>query len=185
VVCAAGLLIVLVSIMGERPNSEDALKVEQKTSDFDLKTDFIDFKVKMTELDTIKIFINHSVCTFEGYERMELTKQSDSIKIRSEYRNPASIEIKDPNWSLVYEKKVSVNDTIWPFGTFLERNSNRQVRDKIKRGTLVLTHKLDTIAYSTDGLVDLNNFFRDYYETMRKIFPENKNGIYGFEIIEE
>lgn len=49
----------------------------------------------------------------------------------------------------------------------------------------MLTDRKDTIGYSTDGLGDLNRFLADYYDTMRRIYPENKNGIYGVDIVEE
>ena len=47
---------------------------EQKT-EFNLKTDITDFKKKMTESDTIKIWFNHSVCTYREAERIEITKK--------------------------------------------------------------------------------------------------------------
>ena len=81
--------------------------------------------------------------------------------------------------------KISENDTIWKFEQFLKGNEKRKNTHQNKRGILMLTDKKDTIRYSTGGLVDLNRFLADYYETMKRIYPENKNGIYGVEIVEE
>ena len=159
-------------------------KTEQKhTSEFDLISDLTNFRQKMTELDTLTISFDHSVCTYQGYERIEITKQSDSISIVSNFKELTFEE--NPKWERIYDMKISENDTIWKFEQFLERNEKRKNADQNKRGILMLTDKKDTIRYSTDGLVDLNQFLADYYETMKKIYPENKNGIYGVEIVDE
>ncbi len=160
-------------------------KTELPKSDFNLITDITDFKTKMTELDTIKVFFDHSVCTYEGYERIEITKQSDSIKVRTEFKELTFDENKNSEWNLIYEIKMSETDTIWQFDKFIERNSHRKISDDKKRGILIVEYKKDTVQFFTNGLVDLNRFLEDYYLTMRKIYPENKNGIYGYELVEE
>jgi PBP1b-binding outer membrane lipoprotein LpoB len=179
------LKILILTLILASCKKETESKTELPKSDFNLKTDLIDFKKKMTELDTIKIFFDHSVCTYEGYERIEITKKSDSIKVRTEFKELTFSENKNPEWNLVYEKKLLETDTIWQFEKFIERNENRQNLESENRGILVITNKKDRISFSTDGLVDLNHFLEDYYLTMRKIYPENKNGIYGYELVEE
>lgn len=149
-------------------------------SDFNLATDLTDFKKKMTDLDTIKVFFDHSVCTYEGYERILITKSSDSIKVRSEFK-----EMSNPEWNFVFEKKLPETDTIWQFGKMVERNANRIKSQNDCRRILTVENKNDTISFFADGLVDLNHFLEDYYLTMRKIYPENKNGIYGFDVVEK
>ncbi|WP_236002965.1 hypothetical protein, partial [Luteirhabdus pelagi] len=156
---------------------------EKPISEFDLIADLTNFKQKMTELDTLTISFDHSVCIYQGYERIEITKQSDSIRIISNFKKLTFKE--NPNWERIYDRKISENDTIWNFEQFLKRNERRKNADQNKREILMLTNKKDTIRYSTDGLVDLNRFLTDYYDTMRKIYPENKNGIYGVDIVEE
>ena len=156
---------------------------EKPVSEFDLIADLGNFQQKMTELDTLTIAFDHSVCTYQGYERIQITKQSDSINIVSSFKELTFEE--NPNWEKIYDKKISENDTIWKFEQFLKRNEKRKNTDQNKRGILLLTDKKDTIRYSTDGLIDLNKFLADYYETMKNIYPENKKGIYGVEIVEE
>uniref|UniRef100_UPI00054D2DA9 hypothetical protein n=1 Tax=Altibacter lentus TaxID=1223410 RepID=UPI00054D2DA9 len=185
VVGFVGISLFGVSIMGKRANTKNDFQTEQKTSDFDLKKDLTDFKKKMTELDTLKIFFDHSVCTYEGYERIEITKHSDSIKVRTEFKELTFNDNKNPDWNLVYEKKISEKDTVWEFEKFIERNAQRKTSDDKTRGILIVQNKKDTIQFFTNGLVDLNRFLEDYYLTMRKIYPENKNGIYGYELVEE
>ena len=158
-------------------------KIEKPIPEFDLIADLPNFKQKMTELDTLIILFDHSVCTYQGYERMEITKKSDSINIVSNFKDLTFDE--NPKWKKIYDRNISEQDTVWNFEKFLKRNEYRKNSDQNKRGILILTDKKDTIRYSTDGLVELNRFLADYYETMRKIYPENENGIYGVEIVEE
>jgi PBP1b-binding outer membrane lipoprotein LpoB len=179
------LKILILTFILVSCKKETESKTKFPKSDFNLKTDLTDFKKKMTELDTIKVFFDHSVCTYEGYERIEITKKSDSIKVRTEFKELTFNENQNPNWNFVYEKKISETDTVWQFDKFIERNSNRKTSDEKKRGILIVENKKDTIQFFTNGLVDLNHFLEDYYLTMRKIYPENKNGIYGYELVEE
>lgn len=179
------LKILILTLILASCKKETESKTEFPKSDFNLKTDLTDFKKKMTELDTIKVFFDHSVCTYEGFERIEITKKSDSIKVRTEFKELTFNEDQNPNWNLVYEKKIPETDTIWQFGKFIKRNAKRETSDNENRGILIIENKKDTIQFYTDGLVDLNHFLEDYYLTMRKLYPENKNGIYGYELVEE
>lgn len=156
---------------------------EKLSSEFNLIADLSNFRQKMTELDTLTILFNHSVCTYEGYERIEITKHADSISIVSNFKELTFDE--NQKWERIYTKKISEKDTVWKFEQFLKRNEKRKNADQNKRRVLMLTDRKDTIGYSTDGLGDLNRFLADYYDTMRRIYPENKNGIYGVDIVEE
>jgi len=161
-------------------------KIEQKTefakSDFNIKTELTDFKNKMTELDTIKIWFDHSVCTYQGVERIEITKKSDSIKIRTEFKEETFNEI--PEWKLVYEKKISKADSLWKIEEFFKRNVEKQKSEEKDYGTLQVSHNGIKVQYFTNGLVDLNRFMADYFKTMKSLHPENIDNIYGVEIEE-
>ena len=150
--------------------------------ELDLKQDYVDFKSKMTELDTIKVFINHSVCTFQGYERLRITKESDSIRIRSEFKD---YDEQNPKWKLVFEKKISEKDTIWDFGNFLKRNKKRLKTDSVMLAKIEINYKQQWMKFKTKGLVELNRFKADYDSTMRKLHRPTKNLIYGEEILTE
>lgn len=157
--------------------------MEFPKAEFNLKTDLIDFKKKMSELDTINVWFDHSVCTYKGAERIEITKKSNLIKIRTAYKD----ETFDNNteWKLVYEKEIAQTDTIWKIEEFFKRNINRQKSENKDYGTLQISHNKDKIHYFTDGLVDLNNFMKDYFETMKTLHPENIDTIYGVAIVYE
>ena len=170
--------LILVSCKKETENNVDLVK-----SDFKLTADLTDFKNKMTESDTIKMWFDHSACVYQGFERIRITKKSDSLKIRSEFKEETFND--DLDWKTVYEKTIPINDTIWKIEEFLSRNSERLTSGEKEYGTLQITHGETTLHYFTDGLVDLNQFMADYFETMREVYPENKNGIYGYVFVEE
>lgn len=171
------LILILTSC-----KKETEKKTELTISKFNLKTDITDFKKKMTESDTIKVWFNHSVCTYQGTEQIEITKESDLIKIQTKFKESTFNE--NPEWEIVYEKRIPINDSIWKIEEFFKRNSKRQKSEEKEYGTLQISHNGDKIHYFTKGLVDLNKFMADYYETMKKLHPENKNNIYGVDIFE-
>ena len=156
-------------------------KETEKKMEFNLKADITDFKNKITELDTLKIWFNHSVCTYQGAERIEITKESDLIKIRTEFKEDTFEE--NPEWKVVYEKRIPITDTIWKIEEFFKRNIERQKSEEKEYGTLQVSHNGIKVHYFTKGLVDLNKFMADFFETMKMLYPENKNNIYGVEIV--
>jgi hypothetical protein len=174
-------ILILILILASC-KKETEQKVELGKSEFNIKTDLTDFKNKMTELDTLKIWFNHSVCTYQGAERIEITKESNLIKIRTEFKEDTFEE--NPEWKVVYEKKIPITDTIWKIEGFFKRNIERQKSEEKKYGTLQISHNGIKVHYFTKGLADLNRFMADYYETMKMLHPENKNNVYGVEIIE-
>ena len=157
-------------------------KTQLPKSDFNLKTDLTDFKNKMTELDTINLWIDHSICTYSGSERIEITRHADSIKIRTEFNEEMFIE--NPKWEFVYEKTVPINDTVWKIEEFFKMNSERQKPEEDNRIIFQARHKGNKVRYYSNGLSDLNKFMADFFGTMKMLYPENKNNIYGVEIVE-
>lgn len=179
------MLIGLLTLGCSNPKKtepEPDSKLKQEASDFDLKADITDFKKKMTELDTLNLWFSHSVCTYEGYEKIEITKKADSLKIRTEYKE---VTFEDnPKWKVVYEKQIPETDTIWKIEEFFKRNDMRLNSDEKEYGTLQVINKGTKLHYFTHDLVDLNRFMKDFYDTMKKLHPENKDGIYGVEYTE-
>jgi hypothetical protein len=166
------LTLILVSC-----KKETEKKMELAKSEFNLNADITDFKKKITELDTLKIWFNHSVCTYKGAERIEITKESDLIKIRTEFKEGTFEE--NPEWKVVYEKRIPITDTIWKIEEFFKRNIERQKSEEKECGTLQVSHNRIKVHYFTKDLVDLNKFMADFFETMKMLYPENKNNIYG------
>ncbi len=164
------------SKQSEKDNIESNKSIR---SDFNLKTDFADFKTRMTEMDTINVFVDHSVCTYQGYERLLITKTSDSIKVRSEFKDH---DRQNADWELVFQKMLPQNDTIWDFGNFLKRNVNRLTSDVEEHAKIIVKNDGQQMRFITDGLVDLNRFKADYDSTMRKLYEPTDQYIYGVPI---
>jgi hypothetical protein len=174
--------IIILTLILVSCKKETEKKMELAKSEFNLNSDITDFKKKITELDTLKIWFNHSVCTYQGTERIEITKESNLIKIRTEFKEDTFEE--NPEWKVVYEKRIPITDTIWKIEEFFKRNIERQKSEEKEYGTLQVSHNGNKIHYFSNGLNDLIGFQIDYYETMIKLHPENKNNIYGVEIVE-
>ena len=170
------LVLILISCNKNQENVS-----EKNISKFDLESDFKDFKSKMEEVDTLEIWFDHSVCTYQGYEKLQITKSSDSIKIKSRFKELSYSD--NSEWIEVYERNIPITDTTWKIEKFLKRNENRIKKDSTDYPQLQLKYKDQKIEYFTNGLVDLNRFLEDYYITMRKLFPENKNNIYGVDVV--
>lgn len=176
------LKILTLTLIFASCKKEFKKKTELEKSRFNIKTDLTDFKNKMTESDTIKIWFNHSVCTYQGYERILITKKSNKINILTEFKEDTFVQ--NPEWKIVYKKQLPVNDTTWKIEKFFKKNVQRQDSQEKEFGTLQVSHNGIRIHYFTKGLIDLNIFMIDYFETMKVIHPENTNNIYGEEIIE-
>ncbi|MCL8009493.1 hypothetical protein M8845_18880 [Gelidibacter japonicus] len=155
---------------------------EQMKSNFDLKSDYQDFKTKMTELDTLKVWIDHSVCTYQGEERLLITKKSDSIKILSEFKD---YDEQNPEWQKIFEKSITENDTTWDFGNFMERNKSRINSDDNEYVKIEIKNGEQKMKFVTKGLVDLNTFMAEYGTMMRKLYEPKKRQIYGVPLITE
>ena len=155
-------------------------KTERKTklprSKFSLKTDYVELTNKLTKSDTIKIWLNLSQCTYQGIERLTITRKKDSLKIQPEFANSMIART-------VYKKGkpifISVNNTNWKFNEFLKRNSNRLQSDSLKYGRLQITLKLEKLNFFTYGLGDSNKFLIVYCNTMKNLIPESDNYIYA------
>ncbi|MFI8380581.1 hypothetical protein [Leeuwenhoekiella sp. NPDC079379] len=160
-------------------------KTERKTqlpkSDFSLKKDYVELTNKLTELDTIKVWMNLSQCTYQGIEKLTITRKKDSIKIQPEFAESMIVGTE-----FIKEKEIiiSVNDTIWKFNEFLKRNENRSQSDSLKYGRLQITLNSEKLNFFTHGLGDSGKFLFDYCRTMKNIMPESDNHIFGVEIIE-
>ncbi|MGB6269523.1 MAG: hypothetical protein WBF67_11000 [Olleya sp.] len=172
-------ILILVLILASCAKEKKDEKITAKSL-FNLNNDLTDFRKKMTELDTIKIWVDHSVCTYQGDERIKITKKLDSIKIRTEYREDYTG--KDSKWEFVYEKKIPVTDTLWDIENFFKRNMKRQEKIEDNYPKLIVSHNGIKLNYFTKSLGDLNSFMTDYSATMRKLYPENRNGIYGVDV---
>ncbi|RAR47401.1 hypothetical protein [Flavobacterium lacus] len=173
------------SIFTKKDKISSEIESEIPKSSFNLKRDFLEFKTKMNKSDTIKIWFDHSVCNFQGYERIKISKKSDSIYVISEFKDETFDDI--PEWKLMYSKSIQINDTNWRFEDFIKLNLNRMNKSVTENDRLVLQiiNKDDKIEFYTNGLVDYNIFLKDYVNIMRELLPSKKYFIHDVDIIHE
>ena len=149
---------------------------EKPVSEFNLLVDLANFKQRMSEVDTIRISFDHSICTYAAYERLEITRLGDSIQIRSEYQDH---DDSDKEWKSIYSKNIAVNDTVWDFLGFIQRNDSLVDSIPLRYTNMVISHGVSKVSYSTKGLVNRMNFQRDYNQTMRRLY-DPEGFIYGY-----
>lgn len=173
------------SIFNKKDKISNEIVSEISKSSFNLKRDLLEFRTKMNESDTVKIWFYHSVCTFQGYERIKISKKSDSIIISSEFKDETFDDITE--WKLMYVKSIHINDTNWKFEDFIKRNLNRMKKNESENDRIVLQiiNKDDKIEFYTNGLVDYNRFLKDYINTMRELLPNEKYFIHDVNVIHD
>mgnify|MGYP003632135393 CR=1 FL=1 len=155
-------------------------KPQLAKSNFSIQNDYTELTNKITELDTIKIWVGLSQCLFQGVEKLTITREKDSLKVQPEFAESMVVGAKFKKIKPVF---ISVNDTTWKFNEFLKRNKNRLNLDSLKYGRLQITYKKKRLNFMTDGLGDNAKFLIDYCKTMKNIMPDSDYHIYtGIEI---
>jgi hypothetical protein len=141
-------------------------------SDFELKSDLLIFTTKMTQNDTIKIFVNASGCLSECYLEHIITKKNDSIFIQTEIEFvridkgvkslPKTLVENIPGDSLNFES----------FFTYL----NKKKESSYSTGSLILSVivKNDKINFYSSDFVDRLQSLSYYEMIMRRIYPNEE-----------
>jgi hypothetical protein len=151
-------------------------KTELPKSDFILKKDYAELTSRMTELDTIKVWMNLSQCMYQGIEKLQITRKGDSILIQPEFAESAIVGTKFNKSEPIL---LSINDTIWKFNDFIKRNDNRLETDSLKYGRMQITLNKERLNFMTEGLGDSAKFMIEYCNTMKNIMPNSDYHIYA------
>ena len=136
-------------------------------SDFKLASNFYEFSDKMENGDTLKIIVNLSVCMWNEYDLIELTKTNESIYL----------ELK--------EKVVMDQDTFrYPkkLYKFQENNTNLEKmifefdidnREEINSPFYIISNPAenDTIFLRTEGLSDRIDKIEKYQRFIETFYP--------------
>ncbi|MEZ4804473.1 MAG: hypothetical protein R2852_03020 [Bacteroidia bacterium] len=173
------LAMLFVVLMLFSCNDKSKSQSSSQESTFNLNSDLYRFKQQMTDIDTLRVWFNHSACTSRSYEFLEVTKQQDSIQIVSWFEGMS--EYEDSKRRKLYEKRISEKDTLWDFALFLRQNVKRQNMENKGQGLLQVIHKSDTLKYFSSGIIDRLHFQADYMSTMLALYPEYVGDVYkGF-----
>lgn len=166
------LILILTLVSCKREINE---KPEKFESDFNLKKDYSQLTNKMTEMDTIKVWMDLSLCMNPGIEKLTITREKDSLKIQPEFAVSMVEKLEFIKQKTI---RISIKDTVWKLNEFLKRNEKRVKSDSSKYGRLQITHNAEKLNYFTDGLVDSGEFLIDYCDTMKRLIPESEYHIY-------
>jgi len=137
-------------------------------SDFDLKNDYRELTSKMTNLDTVQISTDLSICGWDRQESIQLTKSNDSLEVHLTIKD---VEFGNSNQIVKLSQKYSN----WNIGSFLIENQNRiEIQNTESNPRMIVSSKADSLKLYTNGLVDGNQFIGNYYKLMYHIDPENE-----------
>ena len=151
-------------------------KIEIPKSNFNLKNDFASLTHKITELDTIKVWTNLSLCTYQGVEKLKITRKGDSLKIEQQFAESMILGAEYINSKPIL---IHINDTIWKFNAFLKRQSHRLETDSLQYGRLRITCNKKRLNFMTGRIGDTAKFLTDYCNTMMNLMPESENHIFA------
>ena len=171
------LLLVLITIFScKRQN--DVRKIVKK-SEFNLLTDYYNFNTKMTELDTLKVYMNIGSCMHNSAEKLTITKLNDSLLITPEFKENAF-----SNDNFIKQKTITIhqNDTTWNLGQFIRKYKTENIKGK--EPIFVIKSDTTMIKFYTNGIISRDNIVADYCIVMRKLIPNSEYHIYG-KLIEE
>ncbi len=159
-----GILIIILA------SCKNEVKKEPLVSSFNLKKDFKELTHKITELDTVIVWMDLSLCTSMGTEVLTLTRKNDSILIEQKYKEGLNVDLEYKHGKNI---KVSIHDTLWKFNAFLKRNENKITTDTTKYGRLQIYHNNSKIHFITEKLGESGKFISDYCKTMTGLNMDN------------
>ena len=165
-----GFLILIISC-------KNRLKEQILISSFDLKSDYLVFKEKMTERDTLEITMGVGSCMHQSTEKLTITKQNDTLKIESYIIENSFSNEKFKKYE---EIKIHKTDTVWKLEKFIEKYFHQQSASSESKYP-IFTIKKDTsrIDFFTKGISNRDDIVTDYCKVMKKIMPNSKFHFYA------
>ena len=162
------ILVLVIIIVGCQNPTEKSKNLTN--SNFNLWDDYTTFRKSMTESDTIIVWMDMSVCLYQGMEKFDITKEKDSLKVQLYFKESA---FSDKEYIEQKTIKIPLNDTIWNFEKFLIENKNRIKPNDKNKPNFAMYSDTSKLYFYTYGLSDLNRFIIDYCIAMRRLDPEN------------
>lgn len=159
------LIIIIVGCQNPARKSENLT-----TSNFNLLDDYTNFQKSMTESDTIIVWMNMSVCLYQGMEKFDITKNEDSLSILLFFKESV---FSDKEYMEQKTIKIAVNDTSWNFTKFLIENKYRMKPNEKNSHTFAMYSDTTKLYFYTYEHADLNRFIIDYSKAMRRLDPES------------
>lgn len=174
------IFTILIFLISCKNQNESVAK--QVNSNFNLENDYAEFQTKMSELDTISVWVAIPSCFPPlEVELLTITKKDKLITILTKYNNDI---LKTKDFIEQNQITISKNDTVWRFGEFLKNNNFRTKIESEKQGVIQLKHKSQIIHFYILNKSEHNRFIKEYSETMQRINPEARSYVEEIEIVE-
>lgn len=142
---------------------------EPKKSDFIITKDYTDFTHKMENNDTLNIGVNLSMCLWEEFDRIEITKSNDSIHLQLKEKFVMEYDTTIHFPKVLYKLK---NDTL----NLEKMMSDFEIKYKDKTASpfFIITNpqENDTIVLRTTGLGDRGMNIERYLSLMSELYPK-------------
>ncbi|MCB0539282.1 MAG: hypothetical protein KDE33_17330 [Bacteroidetes bacterium] len=145
---------------------------QESDTGLDLAADLFRFSSRMTESDTLEVFVNTTSCEAFGYENNIITKHQDQVYIKTyvswpwleqgEIELDQVIYLYDPDDSLNLEDFFLYLDSI---GSPKERNNWCFVQ---------VSYGQDSICYYSEDLSDIHLKMNYYRQIKMRLYPEEK-----------
>lgn len=164
------LFIVLMFVFCKTEN-----KIKVNKSNFSLEKDYEELTTKMTDLDTIKVWMNLSQCMYQGIEKLKIIRKADSLEIHPEFKNTMEFGVEFKKLDVI---TIPITDTVWKFNEFLKRNKSILETDSLKYGRLQIVLNNEKLSFMTKNLSDSGAFLIDYCSMMKNIIPKSDYHIY-------
>ena len=150
-------------------------KPEPKISDFKILENYTEFALKMENSDTIKLLVNLSMCDWEEFDRIEITKTNDSVYLQIQEKIMSNdTPVKFPK--VLYELE---NDTLNLENIMASFDINHT--EKISGPFFVITNpnENDTIILRTIGLGNRGKNILKYQQLMMELYPKEMERHYN------
>ena len=143
-------------------------KVEPKTSDFKVARDYAEFTSKMENNDTLNIGVLLSMCMWEEFDQLQVTKSNDSIYIQ--LKEKRVMDDEPIHFSKVaYQLK---NDTLNLEKMMTDFDINYQKETSSPFFIIINPKEKDTILLRTTGLENRGFNIERYQRIMEQLYPE-------------
>lgn len=162
--------ILLVILFGCGTESEKEVTEAIEVSNFNLESDYLNFKEKMEDGDTLRVFADLSICTSWHVEENLFVKHNGKVYLQSENEGEFvdSLEMSLPQ--VEYAKCIS--DTLAFEAFFKYLGEERKFGDEEHHGQITISYKGDTIRYRSHDLIDAMRTVDYYIQIKRCLFPE-------------
>ena len=143
-------------------------KPEPKISDFKVAQDYAEFTTKMENNDTLNIGVLLSMCMWDEYDQLQITKSNDSIYLQ--LKEKRVMDDEPIHFSKVgYEMK---NDTLNLEKMITDFDIDYQKETSSPFFVIINPKEKDTIILRTIGLGNRGLNIERYQRIMAKLYPE-------------